>query len=217
MTLSIFGPSFFVGLCALAVAALLYAEHREKARLKSLFKPAASLAFIAAGIASGALDSAFGQAILAGLALCAIGDVLLIPRSGPSFLAGMAAFAAGHAAYIAAFLIGGVEIGAAALAAAVAAALFSGGVLVHLWGDLGPFRPPVAAYGAIISIMVAASVAHWAAAPGVDAARLALAAAGFAVSDLAVARDQFRRRHFANRLWGLPLYYASQCLFAISV
>ena len=48
-------------------------------------------------------------------------------------------------------------------------------------------------------------------------ARLALAAAGFALSDVSVARDRFGRESFLNRLWGLPLYYGAQCLFAVSV
>jgi uncharacterized membrane protein YhhN len=72
-------------------------------------------------------------------------------------------------------------------------------------------------YSAVICLMVAAAVAHHAAGPSREAAQLAAAAAGFAASDFSVARDQFRKRSFFNRLWGLPLYYASQCLFAISV
>ena len=39
----------------------------------------------------------------------------------------------------------------------------------------------------------------------------------FAVSDISVARDQFVRPAFINRLWGLPLYYAAQLLLAGSV
>lgn len=207
----------FVGLCGALVGGLLYAERRESVRLKSVFKPAASLAFILAGIAAGAPDSAFGRAILAGLVLCAAGDVLLIARAPRSFLAGMGAFAAGHAAYVAAFLIGGVAVTPAAIGAALAAAVFAIGLLAWLWRDLKAFRGPVIFYSLIISVMVAASVGHWSAAPSRESAQLALAAAGFAVSDLSVARDQFRARAFFNRLWGLPLYYASQCLFAISV
>jgi hypothetical protein len=38
----------------------------------------------------------------------------------------------------------------------------------------------------------------------------------FYLSDLAVARDRFVARAFVNRLWGLPLYYAAQILFAVS-
>lgn len=210
-------PLFFVGLCGLAVVGLLYAEKTENAALRATFKPLASLAFIVAGIAAGALGSPFGLAILAGLVLCGLGDALLISRRKPFFLAGMAAFAAGHAAYIAAFLIGGVAATPGVFVAGALASAFSGGLLVWLWKDLKEFRLPVAGYAAIISAMVAASVAHLAATPSRENAQFAIAAAGFALSDLSVARDQFRKRAFVNRLWGLPLYFASQCLFAISI
>ncbi len=210
-------PLIFSALCALAVLALLYAEWKDRGGLKRLFKPLASLAFILTGVSAGALESPFGLAILAGLIFCAAGDLLLIPRGEKSFLAGMAAFAAGHGAYIAAFVIGGVALTTQAAIAGIAAAVFSGGLLLWLWRDLGSFRAPVIAYAAIISAMVAASVAHWAAGPTPGTAQLMAAAAGFAVSDLSVARDQFKRRAFINRLWGLPLYYAAQCMFAFNV
>lgn len=210
-------PAIWLALTALFVVGLLDAEYRGRHDLKAVFKPAASLTFILLALVAGALNSFFGALILAGLILCAIGDVLLIPRSKKFFLAGMAAFAGGHAAYIAAFLAGGVALAPATGFAAIGAAAFSGGLLCWLWRDLGDFRLPVVGYAAIISVMVAFSVGHWAAVPARESARLAIAAAGFAISDLSVARDQFKSRAFVNRLWGLPLYYASQCLFAISV
>jgi uncharacterized membrane protein YhhN len=210
-------PYLFVALCAIFTLGLLYAEHKESALLKRVFKPAASLSFVLTGIAAGALETPFGALILAGLVFCAIGDALLIPRAPQFFLAGMGAFAAGHGAYIAAFASGGVAISPAVLAAAAAAAALSAGLVIRLWRDLGAFRGPVIIYSAVISLMVAASAAHYAAAHSREAAQLAAAAAGFAASDFSVARDQFRNRSFFNRLWGLPLYYASQCLFAISV
>ena len=44
-----------------------------------------------------------------------------------------------------------------------------------------------------------------------------LAAVAFFCSDLSVARDRFVAPGFANRAWGLPLYYAAQLAFAWSV
>lgn len=210
-------PAIWLALMALFALGLLDAEYRDRRDLKGVFKPAASLTFILLALIAGALDSFFGALILAGLVLCALGDVLLIPRSEKFFLAGMAAFTGGHAFYIAAFLVGGVALAPATGFAAIAAAAFSGGLVYWLRRDLGDFRLPVGGYAAIISIMVALSVGHWTAIPTRESAQLAIAAAGFALSDLSVARDQFKSRAFVNRLWGLPLYYASQCLFAISV
>ena len=37
------------------------------------------------------------------------------------------------------------------------------------------------------------------------------------LSDLAVARQRFLRTGFVDRLWGLPLYYGAQLVFASTV
>ena len=44
-----------------------------------------------------------------------------------------------------------------------------------------------------------------------------IAALGFAISDVSVARDRFVAPGFVNAAWGLPLYFASQLAFASSV
>jgi hypothetical protein len=43
---------------------------------------------------------------------------------------------------------------------------------------------------------------------------IALGALAFYASDLAVARQRFVAESFANKLWGLPLYYGAQLLLA---
>jgi hypothetical protein len=45
---------------------------------------------------------------------------------------------------------------------------------------------------------------------------LGLAAVAFYLSDISVARDRFAQAGFGNRLWGLPLYYLAQLLFAFA-
>lgn len=204
-------------LCVLAVGALLWAEYKDLKRLRWLAKPAASLAFVLLALAAGGLDSAYGRAVTAGLALCMLGDILLIPKSEKTFLAGMGAFAAGHAAYIAAFLtIGGPPGMLIGIAAAVLVVTF-GGVVRWLWPHLGSFRLPVAGYCLIIGAMAIASFMTISPAGGGPYWIAAAGAAGFAVSDIAVARDQFVQPGFINRLWGLPLYYGAQLLLASSV
>lgn len=207
----------FPALCTLFVLGLVLAGRGESQPLKRFFKPPASLSFILAGLAAGALDTPFGQAVLAALVFCAIGDVLLIPKSKAYFLAGMASFGLGHAAYIAAFSIGGVAVSLLAAAVLVLMLALSAAVFFWLREELGAMKGPVAAYSLIISFMVAAGAAHFAFAPSAKSATLAAAAAAFALSDVSVARDRFGKGGFINRLWGLPLYYAAQCLFAISV
>ena len=45
---------------------------------------------------------------------------------------------------------------------------------------------------------------------------LGVGALAFYFSDISVARDRFVGAGFGNRLWGLPLYYFAQILFALA-
>ncbi len=143
-------------LCGLFTGLLLWAERKALPGLKWAAKPAASVCFVLLAVAGGA-GTAYGLWILAALVLCMAGDVLLIPAGEKTFLAGMGAFAAGHAAYIGAFLSGGAELTPLFYAGAGAMALFAVFSLLWLWPHLGAFRGPVAVYTAIIALMVAAS------------------------------------------------------------
>lgn len=198
--------------CAAAVAGCLLAEARGNARALWLAKPLASAAFLWAALAWGALDSGAGRWLAGGLALCAAGDVLLIPRASPAWLrAGMLAFGLGHAGFAAAFASHGVAPGAAAFGAAAAALLLGGA-----WRWLRPHLPRenrrsvpfyLAAIGSML-VTATGAAAHGAPWPAVLGAWL------FAASDLAVAQDRFVSRSFASTLWGLPAYYAAQILIA---
>jgi len=201
-----------------AVAGLLLAEAAKSHHWRWVFKPAASALFVVFALQCGALESAFGVAILAGLIFCAIGDILLIPASDKSFLAGMGAFALGHGAYILAFMIAGADL-TFAVAAACAVMAGAGGLIMRwLWPHLGSFKGPVAGYSLIIGAMAMMSVGTLAHAnPEIDAWRLAIGAVAFAVSDISVAMDKFVQRRVINRLWGLPLYFGAQIILASSV
>lgn len=198
--------------CALAVAGLLWAEYRGSRPGLWVAKPLASLAFIWAGIAAGALDSTYGSWVLAGLVLCLVGDVLLIPLDRPAaFRAGVFAFLAGHVAYSAAFITRPLDpFGLAA--GAILLLVVVGGVLRWLAPSLpGDMVWPVRMYMVVIGAMstlacgVTAAGGPWAVAVG---------ALAFTASDVSVARDRFVRHEFLNRAWGLPLYYGAQLLLA---
>ena len=201
--------------CAVAVAVLLVAESRDSAIGRWIAKPIASTAFVWAGIAAGGMHSGYGQLVLLGLALCWCGDVLLIPTARASwFRAGIAAFLLGHVAYIVAFLTRPLDIRAFVVAACVMLA-FGWGVLRWLSPHLTPdFRVPVRAYVATICTMAVTALAMTAGGGPLGVAAGALA---FVASDLSVARDRFVSRTFANRLWGLPLYYVAQVLLATTI
>jgi uncharacterized membrane protein YhhN len=199
-------------LCALAVAGLLWAEFRGSRRGLWLAKPLASLAFIWAGFAAGALESTYGQLVLAGLVLCLLGDLLLIPLERPAvFRAGVFAFLAGHVAYSAAFLTQPLD-GFGLAGGAILLAIVVGGVMRWLGASLpADMVWPVRIYMLVIGVMstlacgVSAAGGPWAVAVG---------ALAFTASDVSVARDRFVRHEFLNRAWGLPLYYAAQLLLA---
>lgn len=204
-----------IAVCALAVAALLISDYYQSTLGRWLAKPLASSCFIAAALAWGAVDSAYGRIVLLALALCWLGDVLLIPHERPrSFQLGIASFLLGHVALTLAFLLRSWEPGVLAVAA-VASGLAAWRVLRWLAGHVpDDFRLPVALYVVVIAGMVAAA-ASTTAATGLGT--ILLGALMFAISDLSVARDRFVTPAFLNGAWGLPLYFAGQLVLASTV
>jgi uncharacterized membrane protein YhhN len=208
-------PEAWMTCCALSCGLLLASERATWRPGIWLFKPLASTAFVATAVSLGALDTRYGALVLSGLALCWLGDLLLIPKgSQGAFLAGIASFLLGHVAYAAAFVGLGVDGLALALAAAVVVAL-GGWVLHWLRPHLeGVFVTAVPAYVLVIGTMVATSVAAVAAGASIW---IAVGAWMFAVSDVSVARDRMVEPGFVNGLWGLPLYFGGQLALAASV
>lgn len=194
---------------------LLFAEARSIASLRAVAKMTASTAFVALAVTMGAFSSDYGRLMVSGLIFCWIGDALLLRLARAAFLAGMGAFAIGHLLYSLAFLRVGADFGAGAFAAAILSTSGAAAALVWLKPHLGAMRAPVTAYSLLIAMMVVLAIAAALTRPALTMA--AVGAVGFALSDLAVARDQFVRRDFFNRAWGLPLYYFSQCLLAASI
>jgi uncharacterized membrane protein YhhN len=215
--------------CAFGTAGLLIAERLDRPAWRWLFKPLASAGFLLAAVRAPAfaLPHGPGVLLLCGLALSALGDVLLLPASKRAFTAGMAAFAFAHVAYATWFVGSGVSLTWLAIAAGAALAA---GHLAWRWLDphvRGGLRPPVRAYIALVSLMAAAACAHGAhvltagvpsgGSPEVAMLAPAIGGVAFYLSDLAVARNRFVRPGFVNRAWGLPLYYVAQLLIASAV
>jgi len=204
----------FGGLTLIAVGALLVAEFRGVRAGVWVAKPLASSGFVAASLASGALASVYGRSVLIALLLCWLGDVLLIPQTRAAFLAGLVSFLLGHLAFAFAFAQRGLAPGLFALA--LVAALAAGLVFLRYCEPHVPaaLRHPVRVYVAAISLMLACAAGTVAKA---GAPAILLGAFMFWLSDLAVARDRFIAPGPWNRLWGLPLYYGAQLVFASSV
>ena len=131
-----------------------------------------------------------------------------------AFQLGIGAFLLGHVAYAIAF--GGLGVDFFVLG--VSGVVLAVGV-IRLMQWLGPnvpqdFKLPVRLYIFVISAMVCLALAAVAAGHPLV---IGLAAVGFAASDISVARDRFVASGFINGAWGLPLYFGSQLLMALSI
>lgn len=180
----------------------------------AITKTAASLGFVWIAWRAGTLHAGIpGAWVGVGLVLSVVGDVCLLSHARRPFLVGLGAFLLAHVAFVASFLALGVRGTAAALAAVP-----FGTIAAVTWWWLAPhtgsMRTPVLAYVLVITVMVCCAVGAAAAAPGRGG--MLLAAVLFFLSDLTVARDRFVAPGLANRLIGLPLYYAAQVLFAVT-
>lgn len=178
----------------------------------ALAKMAVSTGFVVTALAAGALDSSWGTWLLIGLAASWLGDLALVGRGHTAFVAGLGAFTVAHVCYLIAFIARGIDPTAAVAGAAVMAAA-GAGVLLWLRPHVASLLPALAAYVTAVAAMVAGAVGTH----GDEVAwALLIGAIGFAVSDVAVARDRFVAPGTANRKWGLPVYFASQFLIAMA-
>lgn len=195
------------------LVATLAAERLQSRTLLYIAKPTASVGFLLVALGSGALDDVYGRLILAGLGLSFVGDVFLMIPGRLPFLTGLVSFLLAHLGYVGAFLVAGVSVTWAVVAAAGAFAvawLVVRWLLPHVEDEM---RGPVLGYVVVITVMVSLAVGT------LGAGLTALIVAGavlFYVSDLFVARDRFVTPGFMNALIGLPLYYIAQVLLAIS-
>ena len=209
MTLNAIGEM----MTAAGLVVLLLGEADERATLRALGKPLASVGFLVAAIGFGAFESSYGKIVFAGLVLGALGDVFLLGRARHFFMGGLVSFLLGHVAYVVAFASLGVST-----AAALATAVVMGVILYFIGRWVFPhareMRIPIGVYMLVIASMCVAAVgAAGAGAPWMIPAGAVM----FTASDVAVVRDRFVSKGFVNRAWGLPLYYAAQLLIAWSI
>ena len=204
----------WVLLTGAALAGVLICEGIGCQRGRWLLKPIASAGFLAVAIASGALETLYGRAVLVGLGWSWVGDVALLGRGSASMRVGIATFALAHVAYGVAFCTG--TVGWVGLVGSAPVLLLLGvWIASRLWPRVPrPLRGGVVVYLFVISSMVI--LATGSVAGGHSSLRL-LAALLFYVSDVSVACDRFLEAGFMNRLWGLPAYYAAQLIFAAGV
>jgi len=164
----------------------------------------ASAGFLTVAWFSGATNHRYGRWTLAGLILCAAGDIL-----GPwSFVAGSTMFLMAHVLFVVAFWAYGLDYRRCMVALIM---LIPGGLLLR-W--LAPqvdesMRGLIVTYTCVITTMViAASGTHrW----------ILIGALVFYVSDIFVARWKFVDHDSSNAFFCYPLYYTACLILAHSV
>ena len=197
-------------LCALAYLPL---TARPASLLRTILKTlsVAALAAIAVLLAAPLL-------LVLALSFCALGDALLSRETDSTFMAGIAAFAAGHIAYVALCLTDPASdpaLLAQNLPALAGLGLLGGLTVVLIVPRAGALTLPVLAYIPIILSMGVAVLTLPPTGPLVWALPAALA---FIASDLILATEKFllAEAHPARRLtpyliW--PLYWGAQAGF----
>ena len=144
-------------LVATAVAALInwWSRFSNNDRVETWSKPLTTILVIGVALVSGAPTNHIVVAVIA-LALCLLGDVLLMPVVN-NFVGGLAAFLLGHIAFVVLFFQYGLEkVSLAGLAIVMVALLGAGPGRVIVQGAAhadAKLRIPVQAYLLVISTM----------------------------------------------------------------
>jgi uncharacterized membrane protein YhhN len=148
-------PRSLLFLAACAAALDLAVAAAGLPALRAVTKPLPALL-----LALAAYRSKAPLAFALGLVFAAAGDELLLRDGDAAFMAGMAAFAAMHVSYVAAFARLGDGAGllhrAPWLALGYAAAAI--GMDAVLWPHAGRFAPPIAVYSVLLAVMAASAL-----------------------------------------------------------
>lgn len=205
-------------------AVFIAAEHKEKYIAADILKGLASLMFVIVGFyGKKAAGSSFAGLIFAGLVLGMAGDILLnlrfvFEKSGQKiFLAGIAAFLAGHILYLAALVPKASRIvlcvaAGSVLAAALLAYIFKTMEVKKAFKIFG-----VVYLGAVI-IMTAIAIGIAAASPVAANVVYAAGAVLFTASDIVLIFNTFSgTTKFSLRITNLSLYYIGQMMIAYSL
>ena len=203
-----------LGILVTCLSLVLWGEFKKKIIWVALFKPLSSLGFLIfayAGWVEGQQDIIYQWAIWVALLLSALGDVLLIKQDDKALLLGLAAFLLAHVAYCVACLL---EIYSVFYFSILVMISLVGGVFAYRYFKTSiphDLQKATIAYIIVIAMMVASALNY---AYVIESVPLAIAAVAFWWSDISVANARFMQAGFVNRLWGLPLYYLAQILFA---
>jgi uncharacterized membrane protein YhhN len=209
---------FIILLAAILLLVLLVYEKREEEKPRLIAKTILSCLFVLVAFLQPSSVPSYGNFILIGLIFCLAGDVCLALPGDKIFRAGLVAFLVGHIFYVIGFTYL-VPVSKWFIPGAALFWVFSLLVFVWLRPHLKAMLVPVVVYILVITVMASGAWAVFdkSASPFWGRTFVFVGALLFYVSDVFVARNQFVKREFLNRLIGLPLYYAGQFLLAFSV
>lgn len=198
-------------LAGLAAVAYLAGLALERPGLCFVTKPLPVLGLLVAVCRRG--RGAYASLLAVGLALSALGDVLLELPHG--FLPGLGAFLAAHLAYVAAFVGQTRRLRAWR---ALPFVLYAGLFVSLLWPGLGALRAPVLAYVAAIASMQWRAAACIGATPRGRRSEWAalLGALTFALSDSLLGLDRFHSPLGEARVAVILFYWLGQYGLAVS-
>jgi uncharacterized membrane protein YhhN len=191
-----------------------YAVDTDRRPLEYAAKPLTLVLLIAAALSLVPASPAVRVAVVVALVLSLIGDVLLMLPAERWFVFGLGAFLAAHVAYVTAFWIRGVSVGALLVGVVVVAvALLGLGGRIVAAVSRGPDTDlvgPVAVYIGVISLMVASAI-------GTRAALVIAGAALFYCSDALIAWTRFIHDLPHGRLAVMVTYHLAQILLVLSL
>lgn len=223
-----FLPILLAVVGALTQAAFIIVEHKEKYVLAVILKGLASVFFVVLGVYSLVTNSIVSSnvptLVVIGLALGLIGDVCLNLRfvftkiGSKIFLAGVAAFLAGHILYLCGICQGAqADVWWAVLIGAIIAAVILLIIFKVLDVKLSYKIFGIVYIGAVI-IMTAIAVYNVILDPSTFHILYAIGANAFSISDVVLIFNSFGPNpKFALRITNLSFYYIGQILIALSI
>jgi uncharacterized membrane protein YhhN len=189
------------------------AVQREHQVAEYACKPLTMVLLIGAAVALDPPDPAARAWFVVALALCLVGDVLLM-LPADLFAAGLGAFLLGHVAYIAGMHVQGVAGGRFLVGVVLVMAVLAGlGTRILRGVRAGPdpnLAGPVVAYMFVISAMVASAI-------GVGSLAGILGASLFYASDALIAWNRFVRETPHARLTVMVTYHLGQVGLVLSL
>ena len=215
-------------LCILGMAVqgiFIAVEHKEKYVGAVCLKGSASVIFVIIGCIAfcSAVNTDFAKLVFIGLILGAVGDILLnlrfvFEKAGQKiFLAGIAAFLAGHILYLAALIPQSDSL----LCCIIIGAVIAAAILTYIFKTMSvklAFKIFGIFYIGAVVIMTAIAIGNLITAPSTTAWLYAIGAIFFTLSDIVLIFNTFgSTQKFSMRITNLSLYYIGQLLIATSL